>query len=351
MEVKKIRHTENFNTNIHLFIPSLKKGFPVYYYSQTQIINGKNGSALLNRMINDSGGANSLLGGISISQTFGGDLFLHWQTHCLGKYDVKDPYQFFPDSDIFLQSRADTCMLRYNASTVLNLYAINRHIKPPGARLFSTDDLLLQLNQTELKQLEKQVAVSPLKHPKLLKKLLKFNETASTVKQTNITKSNNNSNNDEKRRSFQNQENMEKQQSDSRDLKQQKISLDKLQKSNVIINSDVLGENNFEKPEFNGQTNEMDIQLPSADENLRAKMNLNQRQNQIKNYILRNRNRAEGERNQYSGGYLQETMEEQQQAPAVEDYQSYYDENLAERKLGYAVNNRDVRSDIHVPGD
>lgn len=353
MEVIRIWHTENVHTDSHLFIPSLNTGFPVYYYSQTQIINGINGSALLDQMINDSGGANSLLGGISISQTFGGDLFLHWQTHCRGKFDVKEPYQFFPDSDIFLQSRADTCMLRYNASTILNLYAITRHLKPPGATLFSTDDLLLQLNQTELKQLEKQIAVSPLKHPKLLKKLLKFNDTDSTVKPMNITitKANNNSNNDEKQRLFQSQENLDKQQTDSRDSKQQKLLLDKLQKSNNIINSDVLGQNNFEKPELNEQTNEMDIQLPNADENLEAKMNLNQRKNQIKSYILRNRNRAESERNQYGGGYMQEAMEEQQQAPAAEEYQTYYDENMAERKLGYAVNNRDVRSDINVPGN
>lgn len=147
-------------------------GYPIYYYSQTQIINGKNGSAILERMINDAGGANSLLGGISISQTFGGDLFLHWQTHCRGQLDVNEPYQFIPDSDTYLQARADACMLRYNASTVLKLYAITRHIQPPGAIIFSTDDLLLQLNQTELKRLQNQIAVSPLKHPKLSKQVI-----------------------------------------------------------------------------------------------------------------------------------------------------------------------------------
>lgn len=63
-------------------------------------------------------------------------------------------------------------MLRYNTSTVLKLYAIARHIEPPGAVIFSTDDLLLQLNQTELAQLQKQISVSPLKHPKMLKKIL-----------------------------------------------------------------------------------------------------------------------------------------------------------------------------------
>lgn len=63
-------------------------------------------------------------------------------------------------------------MLRYNTSTVLKLYAIARHIEPPGAVIFSTDDLLLQLNETELAQLQKQISVSPLKHPKMLKKIM-----------------------------------------------------------------------------------------------------------------------------------------------------------------------------------
>lgn len=71
-------------------------GFPIYYYSQTQIINGLDGTPLLDQMINDAGGPNSLLGGLSMSQTFGGDSFLHWQTECRDKHDVKDVYQFIP---------------------------------------------------------------------------------------------------------------------------------------------------------------------------------------------------------------------------------------------------------------
>lgn len=71
-------------------------GFPIYYYSQTQVINGKDGTALLDQMINDSGGSNSLLGGLSISQAYGGDFYLHWQTQCRGKNDSKEPYQFVP---------------------------------------------------------------------------------------------------------------------------------------------------------------------------------------------------------------------------------------------------------------
>lgn len=71
-------------------------GFPVYYYSQTTIINGTNGQPMLDDMITDSGGPNSLLGGLSISQQYGGDLFLHWQMVCRDKADLKDAYQFLP---------------------------------------------------------------------------------------------------------------------------------------------------------------------------------------------------------------------------------------------------------------
>ncbi|KAH8250371.1 hypothetical protein KR026_011709, partial [Drosophila bipectinata] len=148
-------------------------GFPVYYYSQTTILDGSTGKPLLNSVMTDAGGANSLLGGVSISQTFGGDFFLHWQLQCRNRMDARDAYEFVPDSDIILQARADTCRLRYNESTVLKLYGIARHIEPPGAVLFSTDDLEVQLNRTIRPAAAGKK--SPLKHPKLLKKLLAGN--------------------------------------------------------------------------------------------------------------------------------------------------------------------------------
>lgn len=353
-------------------------GFPVYYYSQTQIINGKNGTNLLDQMINDSGGANSLLGGISVSQTFGGDLFLHWQTQCRGKYDVKDPYQFIPDSDILLQSRADTCMLRYNSSTVLKLYAITRHIQSPGAVIFSTDDLLLQLNQTELKQLEKQIAVSPLKHPKLLKKLLNINDPSSNsngniniVSNTNASGNTKNSpdtvavaaatvtnttiakftTGEERRKPFKNPN----KESAFDKLKNRKKMLENSNK-NVVPSSVRMNPSNFEKPEFNEQTNEMDVQLPMPlplpnEANAETDL-INQRKKQLKNYIMNNINRVEG-RNQFGN----EIMQEPQEVPAelnnpLEDYQNYYDDNNERRIMAIAMaNNRDVRSDDdNIPG-
>lgn len=344
-------HYNNDNITDFMVKYNCGPGFPVYYYSQTQIINGKNGTNLLDQMINDSGGANSLLGGVSISQTFGGDLFLHWQTQCRGKYDVKDPYQFIPDSDILLQSRADTCMLRYNASTVLKLYAITRHIQSPGAVIFSTDDLLLQLNQTELKQLEKQIAVSPLKHPKLLKKLLKTNEVGSIP--NNNTKNNASPvanvtklfGNEEKRKPFKHQS----KQGAFEKLKNRKKLLENNRKSS-LVGTDRLSANNFEKPIYNEQPNEMDVPLPLPNDVTAENELMNQRKKQLKSYILSNMNRAEGR--QFNNEIIQEQLQEQQQQPPaaeMEDYQNYYDEN--DRRLNYMVNNRDVRSDQNLPGN
>lgn len=159
-------------------------GFPVYYYSQTTILNGTNGKPLLDSMITDSGGPNSLLGGIAMGQNVGGDIFLHWQTECRGKKDSKDAYRFLPGSDVIQQSRADTCLLRFNTSTVLKLYALSRHLEPPGVVIFSTDDLILQLNQTfePIKTMtETKSPISVLKHPKMrIKTVAKTNSTQAS---------------------------------------------------------------------------------------------------------------------------------------------------------------------------
>lgn len=357
-------HYNNDNITDFMVKYNCGPGFPVYYYSQTQIINGKNGTNLLDRMINDSGGANSLLGGISISQTFGGDLFLHWQTQCRGKYDVKDPYQFVPDSEILLQSRADTCMLRYNTSTVLKLYAITRHIQSPGAVIFSTDDLLLQLNQTELKQLEKQMSVSPLKHPKLLKKLLNLNDSIPNSA-NNVTKNTAAPianatqvyGTEEKRKPLYK---YQSKQGAFEKLKNRKKVMDANRKG-MMANLDRVNQNNFEKPIYNEQPNEMDVALPLPNEmNVENEM-INQRKKQLKSYILNNINRGESRPDQYGNEIMQEQLQEQQQQqqpqpqqqppPPLEldDYQNYYDDN--DRRVNYmANNNRDVRSDDNSPG-
>lgn len=120
-------------------------GMPLYYYSQTTILSGVNGSSLLESMIIDSGGPNNQLAGLSLSQTFGGNFFLYWQITCRGVSNPKDPYEFVPLYSALQQSRADVCRLRYNTTTVLKLYALTRHVQTPGAIIFSTGKCNLRI--------------------------------------------------------------------------------------------------------------------------------------------------------------------------------------------------------------
>uniref|UniRef100_A0A182SD26 FAM234A/B beta-propeller domain-containing protein n=1 Tax=Anopheles maculatus TaxID=74869 RepID=A0A182SD26_9DIPT len=162
-------------------------GFPIYYYSQTMIINGTNGKPFLDSSIKDSGGPNGLLGGITISQTGGGDLFLHWQTQCRNRTaDTTDEYQFIPESDVIQQSRADTCALRYNQSSVLKLYAITRHVEPPGAVIFSSDDLTIRLNETGTSDQAQPNYVAPMKHPKMKLKGRNDGQSSATMRKTSV---------------------------------------------------------------------------------------------------------------------------------------------------------------------
>lgn len=256
------------------------------------------------------------------------------------------------------QSRADTCMLRYNASTVLQLHAMSRHIQPPGVLIVSTDDLLLQLNQTELKQLERQMAVSPLKHPKMQKKIQTTNTTGSgststgssstvtvvrpTVPSQDETRANN------------------------RKLVADRPAAQKNRKK--IIGADsvnhrpyapqvISNNNNYEKPLFSQQTNEMDVRLSPQETGMRDNLEddyVTNRKKQLQQLILKTMNEN---RNQY----MMEQMDPQ--APDVVDYgvggggggnfnlpDEYDDTNSGQRKPAYEMGSRDVRSELDDSG-
>lgn len=89
------------------------------------------------------------------------------------------------ESDIIQQSRADTCMLRYNQSSVLKLYTISRHVEPPGAVIFSSDDLTIKLNETVNEQLGGKY-VAPIKHPKMKLKVKDDGRRASENRQAQV---------------------------------------------------------------------------------------------------------------------------------------------------------------------
>lgn len=259
------------------------------------------------------------------------------------------------------QSRADTCMLRYNVSTVLQLHAMSRHIQPPGVPIVSTDDLLLQLNQTELKQLERQMAVSPLKHPKMQKKIQTTNtrsssstitgstSTASMVRPTMPSRSETKTN----RKLVANRPVAQKN-------RKKIIGADSVNHRpyapQVISNNNI---NNDEKPIFSQQTNQMDVRLSPPENGMRDNSEdeyITNRKKQLQQFILKTMNEN---RNQY----MMEQMDAQ--APDAVDYgvgggvgaggnfnlpDEYEDMMSGQRKPAYEMGSRDVRSELDDSG-
>lgn len=110
-------------------------GFPVYYYTQATVIDGKTGKPLLESSIVDTMSAQ--MSGLSVTVSgFGNDWFLHWSADCIGKEGAKDEYQFVQSSD----PDADLCKLRFNTSLMTSLLAFSQHVEPPGLSLYKSED-------------------------------------------------------------------------------------------------------------------------------------------------------------------------------------------------------------------
>lgn len=237
-----------------------------------------------------------------------------------------------------LQTRADTCQLRYNASTVLKLHALSRHVEPPGTLIMTTDDLLLQLNQTELKQIEQQMtaAISPFKHPKLFRKIQQAaaaakNSTAAPTTTSTTTAQPNS---------------MPAAVSRFR----MKTKQDKPKIHKKILKEENSNEN-MEKPLFNEQTNEMDV--PLSPEIIEAKLKQPNRDQVLKEYIIDSINENRNWLQEQMQEKLQEQIQEQQAEAAAaaatqDELPSYYDDPSEGRRMAYEINNRDVRSDSNA---
>ena len=106
-------------------------GFPVYYYSSVDVLNGKDGKSLLPKTIDMLIGTQS--SPLTVSTNGASDLFLFWKSTCMTKdgHEIKvdsiDKLKFsVVSSNVHESSRADFCALRYpNSSLVTQLIALS----------------------------------------------------------------------------------------------------------------------------------------------------------------------------------------------------------------------------------
>ena len=106
-------------------------GFPIYYYSSVDVLDGKNGKSLLPKTIDMLIGTQS--SPLTVSTTGPSDLFLFWKSTCISKEGKEirvssmESLRFaLASPNVHESSRADFCALRFpNSSLVTQLIALS----------------------------------------------------------------------------------------------------------------------------------------------------------------------------------------------------------------------------------
>ncbi|KAK3581051.1 hypothetical protein CHS0354_013959 [Potamilus streckersoni] len=114
-------------------------GFPIYYHSQTTVLDGKTGQPLITPPLRDTVGAQASSLTISM-EGHGNDVFLYWIADCLGHEGEGGEYAFVKGTNVHEQSRADNCRLRFKTKGFSKVYAISQHIPGPGVTIYYSVD-------------------------------------------------------------------------------------------------------------------------------------------------------------------------------------------------------------------
>ncbi|XP_060079842.1 uncharacterized protein LOC132559243 [Ylistrum balloti] len=114
-------------------------GFPIYYRSQTTVLDGRTGKSLLEQPMWDTIGAQASPLTISMEGT-GNDIFLYWMSDCLGHEGEGGEFKFVEGTNVHEQSRADFCRLRFKSKGYSKILALSRNIKSPGHKVYYSDE-------------------------------------------------------------------------------------------------------------------------------------------------------------------------------------------------------------------
>ncbi|XP_055329557.1 uncharacterized protein LOC129582151 isoform X2 [Paramacrobiotus metropolitanus] len=115
---------------------SVGAGYPVYYYAESTILDGRTGKPLLSSPIRDVIGSQS--SPLTVSIQGDTDWFLYWQSDCANTSQSPSTFNFATGTKVHQQSRADFCRLRFNSHGYTRMYAINRHTGAPGIVVYDS---------------------------------------------------------------------------------------------------------------------------------------------------------------------------------------------------------------------
>ncbi|XP_071958463.1 uncharacterized protein [Antedon mediterranea] len=111
--------------------------FPVYYYSEVTVLDGKTGEPLIQPFIRHSGSIQSSPLTVSIEGT-GQDMFLYFASDCLNHEGKSTKFSFTKSTFQSSKSRADFCKVRFNTSSYSRLYAMSYSTGSPGSIVYNS---------------------------------------------------------------------------------------------------------------------------------------------------------------------------------------------------------------------
>ncbi|XP_048257876.1 uncharacterized protein LOC124125677 isoform X2 [Haliotis rufescens] len=114
-------------------------GFPVYYYSETTVLDGRTGAPLLDQSVRDTVGAQTSSLTISLEGR-GNDIFLYWLADCEDHEGGGEEFNFLKGTNVHEQSRSDFCKLRFKTKGFSKVFALSSHVAPPGKTVYYSGD-------------------------------------------------------------------------------------------------------------------------------------------------------------------------------------------------------------------
>ncbi|XP_033096375.1 uncharacterized protein LOC117100699 [Anneissia japonica] len=110
--------------------------YPVYYYSEVTVLDGRTGQPLLEPFIRHSGGIQSSPLTVNVEGT-AQDMFLYFSSDCLN-HEGKSTKFSFTKTTLKSEINSDLCVLRFNTSSFSRLYAVSSITGSPGAIIYDS---------------------------------------------------------------------------------------------------------------------------------------------------------------------------------------------------------------------
>ncbi|GFO02838.1 pqq-like domain containing protein [Plakobranchus ocellatus] len=113
-------------------------GYPVYYYSETTVLDGRTGKRLIHPPLRDTIGSQASPLTVAMEGQ-GNDVFLTWMADCVDHEGDTSWFDFVGGTQDREKSRADLCRLRYKTDGISKMVAVGRNLPSGGIPIYQSE--------------------------------------------------------------------------------------------------------------------------------------------------------------------------------------------------------------------